>query len=46
VKHSFRHDTRLKVITKKPIVPSRAEVMTNHRSRSAKLRVAERLPVP
>ena len=33
----------LKVITKKPIVPSEEETRTNPRSRSAKLRVAERI---
>jgi 16S rRNA (cytosine1402-N4)-methyltransferase len=33
----------LKVITRKPILPSDAEVEGNPRSRSAKLRVAEKL---
>jgi 16S rRNA (cytosine1402-N4)-methyltransferase len=33
----------LKLITKKPIVPTREEVMTNPRSRSARLRVAEKM---
>ena len=33
----------LKVITKKPLVPERDEVINNPRSRSAKLRVAERI---
>ncbi len=33
----------LKLITKKPIVPSEEEVETNHRARSAKLRIAEKL---
>jgi 16S rRNA (cytosine1402-N4)-methyltransferase len=33
----------LKLITKKPIVPSREEVMNNPRSRSARLRVAEKM---
>ncbi len=32
--------------TRKPITPSREEVEQNPRARSAKLRVAERLPVP
>lgn len=32
-----------KVITKKPIVPSEQELMENRRSRSAKLRIAEKL---
>ncbi len=35
--------TELKVITKKPIVPTDAEMKKNPRSRSAKLRVAERV---
>ena len=34
---------RLNIITKKPIVPSESEVKSNIRSRSAKLRVAERV---
>lgn len=33
----------LKLITKKPIVPSREEVISNPRSRSARLRVAENI---
>lgn len=33
----------VKIITKKPIVPSEMEIEKNHRSRSAKLRVAEKL---
>ncbi|MCF6268289.1 MAG: 16S rRNA (cytosine(1402)-N(4))-methyltransferase RsmH [Melioribacteraceae bacterium] len=33
----------LKIVTKKPIVPSAEEVKLNRRSRSAKLRVAEKL---
>ncbi len=33
----------LKVITKKPVVPAKEEMVRNPRSRSAKLRVAERL---
>ncbi|MHC4389543.1 MAG: 16S rRNA (cytosine(1402)-N(4))-methyltransferase, partial [Planctomycetota bacterium] len=31
-----------RVVTKKPLVPSRAEVAENRRARSAKLRIAER----
>lgn len=42
VKHAFRNDQRLNVLTKKPVVPSEREVSENPRSRSAKLRVAER----
>jgi len=34
---------RLNIITKKPIVPSESEVKSNVRSRSAKMRVAERV---
>jgi 16S rRNA (cytosine1402-N4)-methyltransferase len=37
------HIPTLKVLTKKVIVPTRAEVRANPRSRSAKLRVAERV---
>jgi 16S rRNA (cytosine1402-N4)-methyltransferase len=33
----------LKIITKKPIVPSKEEIEHNHRARSAKLRIAEKL---
>jgi len=46
VKHTFKHFEReglLKVITKKPIVPSEEEIKKNPPSRSAKLRVAERV---
>jgi 16S rRNA (cytosine1402-N4)-methyltransferase len=43
VKHAFREDERLEVITKRPIVASEAEVESNPRSRSAKLRVAQRI---
>ncbi len=45
IKQSFRQDSRLKVITKKPIIPTDAEIMANPRARSAKLRVAERMSV-
>ncbi len=37
------HKKSLKIITKKPILPSREEIDSNHRARSAKLRVAEKL---
>lgn len=48
VKHTLRalersHDAAVKVLTKKPIVPSADEVRRNPRARSAKLRAAERL---
>ena len=36
-------DTQLKIITKKPIVPSESEIVKNPRSRSAKLRVAQKI---
>ncbi|HEY9648273.1 MAG TPA: 16S rRNA (cytosine(1402)-N(4))-methyltransferase RsmH [Chroococcidiopsis sp.] len=42
VKHSFKESPVLTVITKKPIQPTEAEQEQNPRSRSAKLRVAER----
>jgi 16S rRNA (cytosine1402-N4)-methyltransferase len=45
VKEAFRSDPRLKVRTKKPICASEEETVRNPRSRSAKLRVAERVVV-
>ncbi len=42
VKRAFRADERLRVLTKKPLVPSAEEGARNPRSRSAKLRAAER----
>jgi len=42
VKHAFKHDPRLKVLTKKPITATDDEISHNPRSRSAKLRVAQR----
>ena len=46
VKHTFRilgqGDLGLRILTKKPIVPTEDEVRRNPRARSAKLRVAER----
>ena len=43
VKEAFRGDFRLKVLTRRPIVAGGDEVERNPRSRSAKLRVAERV---
>ncbi len=42
VKHSLRGNELLRVLTKKPIVADEAEKRANPRSRSAKLRLAER----
>lgn len=49
VKHTFRSlaqgpHAQLSLCTKKPLIPSREECERNPRSRSAKLRVAERQP--
>lgn len=43
VKNAFRGDDRWRVLTKKPLRPTEQEVAINARSRSAKLRVAERV---
>jgi 16S rRNA (cytosine1402-N4)-methyltransferase len=43
VKRAFRDDPRLQVLTKKPLVPDADERAGNPRSRSAKLRAAQRL---
>lgn len=43
VKTTLRESTVLKVLTRKPITPSKEEVASNARSRSARLRTAERL---
>jgi len=37
------HQARVKIITKKPIVPAAAEILENPRARSAKLRICEKL---
>ena len=42
VKNFLKDNLALKIITKKPIVPTRQEISDNHRCRSAKLRVAEK----
>jgi 16S rRNA (cytosine1402-N4)-methyltransferase len=38
------HRATLRIVTRKPIQPSEIELSRNPRSRSAKLRIAERLP--
>ncbi len=43
VKFSFRDDPRLKALTKRPVTAEADEIKINPRSRSAKLRVAERV---
>lgn len=46
VKNFFREKGRegiLKIITKKPIIPTKVEILNNYRSRSAKLRVAQKI---
>jgi 16S rRNA (cytosine1402-N4)-methyltransferase len=46
VKFFFRDkkkEMKLKILTKKPLIPERGEISSNPRSRSAKLRAAERL---
>jgi 16S rRNA (cytosine1402-N4)-methyltransferase len=42
VKEMFKASPLLNVVTKKPIRPGRAEIISNPRSRSAKFRVAEK----
>jgi 16S rRNA (cytosine1402-N4)-methyltransferase len=42
VKEAFRNDDRLAIVTRRPIRPTDEEIAANPRSRSAKLRVAER----
>lgn len=42
VKQAFKPDERLSVVTKRPLTAGEAELAVNPRSRSAKLRIAER----
>lgn len=46
VKNSFKSNPALQVITRKPLVADEAEEASNSRSRSAKLRVSEKLLGP
>ncbi|MFW6131727.1 MAG: 16S rRNA (cytosine(1402)-N(4))-methyltransferase RsmH [Candidatus Aminicenantaceae bacterium] len=50
IKHTFKKlahpktsNSTLKILTKKPVIPSEKEISLNPRSRSAKLRVAEKI---
>ncbi len=43
VKHGLRNSPLLKVLTKKPIIATEEEISQNPRSRSAKLRIAQKL---
>jgi 16S rRNA (cytosine1402-N4)-methyltransferase len=43
VKHTFREDDRLQVLTKKVIIATDEEIKANPRARSAKLRIAQRI---
>lgn len=45
VKRFFKQTISLKVLTKKPVGPSSFEIANNPRSRSAKLRVAEKIVI-
>jgi 16S rRNA (cytosine1402-N4)-methyltransferase len=45
VKHAFRDDPRLHVLTRKPVTATPEELAANPRARSAKMRVAEQCPM-
>lgn len=38
-----KHKSKIKILTRKPVIPSASEIAENPRARSAKLRVAERI---
>ena len=46
VKKAFRDDDRLEVVTRRPVCATEQEINLNPRSRSAKLRVAQRTTLP
>ena len=46
VKEFFRSERKLKILTKKPVVPGEDEISKNPRARSAKLRSAEKVNSP
>jgi 16S rRNA (cytosine1402-N4)-methyltransferase len=46
VKWAFRKDPDLQVLTPKPVVATAEEIQKNPRARSAKLRAAQRCPIP
>jgi len=43
VKNFFRDNDRLKIINRKPIIPSWQEIQLNPRARSARMRVAQKM---
>ncbi len=43
VKNAFKHNPKIKILTKKPVTPSLEEIKRNPKARSAKMRVGERL---
>jgi len=45
VKNIFKESPDIKILTKKPITASELEIVMNHRARSAKLRVAQKIRI-
>lgn len=43
VKNFFKQEKRIKIITKKPIIPTQQEIYKNQKARSAKLRAGEKI---